>query len=270
MRRAAHQLFDNPKILDDPIALPILGEKAQEQVRLEGRKIWARASRYVRAFMVVRSRLAEDDLAAAVARGACQYVILGAGLDTFAYRNPYDVNLLRVFEVDHPATQRWKRERLAAGKIQIPASVTFAPVDFEKQSLSDGLATAGFDARKITFFSWLGVTPYLTRAALNGTLEFIARMPAGSGVVFDYALPRASMSWFGRLAFDAMARRVAKAGEPFQLFFEPTYLGNELRRFGFIKIEDWDRDKLNERYFKDRTDKLRVGGRLGRVMSASV
>lgn len=270
MRRAAHQLYDNPKILDDPIALPILGEKAQEQVRLEGRKIYARASRYVRAFMVVRSRLAEDGLAAAVERGASQYVILGAGLDTFAYRNPYDADRLRVFEVDHPATQKWKRERLAAGRIQIPASVTFAPVDFEKQSLGDGLAAAGLDRRKVTFFSWLGVTPYLTRAAMNSTLEFIAAMPAGSGVVFDFALPRASLNWFGCLAFDAMARRVAKAGEPFQLFFEPTDLANELQRFGFNKIEDWDKDKLNERYFNDRADKLRVGGRLGRMMSAGV
>lgn len=270
MRRAAHQLFDNPKVLDDPIALPILGEKVQEQVLLEGRKIFARASRYVRAFMVVRSRLAEDELDAAVARGASQYVILGAGLDSFAYRNPYEAGRLRVFEVDHPATQKWKRERLAAGQIQIPASVTFAPVDFERESLNDGLAAAGFDPRKITFFSWLGVTPYLTRAAMNGTLAFIAAMPAGSGVVFDYALPRASLNWLGRLAFDAMARRVAKAGEPFQLFFEPTELANELRRFGFSKVEDWDKDKLNGRYFKDRADKLRVGGRLGRIMTASI
>lgn len=270
MRRASHQLFDNPKILDDPIALPILGQKAQEQVRREGRKIYARASRYVRAFMVVRSRLAEDELAAAVERGASQYVILGAGLDTFAYRNPYDADRLRVFEVDHPATQKWKRERLAEGQIQIPASVTFAPVDFERQSLSDGLSAAGFDRRKVTFFSWLGVTPYLTRAAMDSTLEFIAAMAAGSGVVFDYALPRASLNWFGRLAFDAMSRRVAKAGEPFQLFFEPTELANELQGFGFNKIEDWDKDKLNGRYFKDRADKLRVGGRLGRMMSASI
>lgn len=270
MRRAAHQLFDNPKILDDPIALRILGEKAQEQVGLEGRKIHARASRYLRAFMVARSRLAEDELAAAVAGGASQYVVLGAGLDTFAYRNPFGADRLRVFEVDHPATQKWKRERLAAGKIDIPPSVTFAPVDFEKQSLSDGLAAAGFDRRKVTFFSWLGVTPYLTRAAMNGTLEFIAGMPAGSGVVFDYALPRASLNWFGRLAFDAMARRVAKAGEPFQLFPEPTELTNELRRFGFNKIEDWEKDKLNERYFKDRVDKMRVGGRLGRILCASI
>jgi methyltransferase (TIGR00027 family) len=270
MRRAAHQLFDNPKVLDDPVALSILGEKAQERVRLEGRRIYARASRFVRAFMVVRSRLAEDELAAAVARGATQYVILGAGLDTFAYRNPYDADRLRVFEVDHPATQQWKRERLAAGNIAIPASVTYAPVDFERQSLSDGLAASGFDCRKITFFSWLGVTPYLTRAAMNSTLEFIATMPAGSGVVFDYALPRASLNWFGRLAFDAMARRVAKAGEPFQLFFEPTELAKELRRFGFNQIEDWGKDKLNERYFKDRADKLRVGGRLGRMVSAGI
>ncbi len=270
MRRAAHQLYDNPKVLDDPIAVPILGEKALARVRLEGRKIHTRASRYLRAFMVVRSRFAEDELAAAMARGAGQYVILGAGLDTFAYRNPYDERRLRVFEVDHPATQAWKRERLATAQIPIPVSVTYAPVDFEKQSLWDGLATAEFNTGEITFFSWLGVTPYLTRAAMNGTLEFISAMPAGSGVVFDYALPRASLNWFARLAFDAMARRVAKAGEPFQLFCDPAELVNELRRLGFKKIEDWDKGKLNERYFKDRADQLRVGGRLGRMVSASI
>lgn len=270
MRRAAHQLYDNPKILDDPIALPILGEKAQEQVRLEGRKIYARASRYVRAFMVVRSRLAEDGLAAAVERGASQYVILGAGLDTFAYRNPYDADRLRVFEVDHPATQKWKRERLAAAQIQVPASLRFAPVDFEKQSLKDGLTAAGFDAAKITFFSWLGVTPYLTPAAMNSTLGFIAVMPAGSGVVFDYAVPRESLSWFGRWAFDSLARRVASAGEPFQLFFDPAELVNEVRRLGFRKVEDLGADQLNERYFSGRADKLQVGGKLGRIISANV
>ena len=270
MRRAAHQLFDRPKVLDDPIAVPILGERAQAQIRLEERKIRRRASRYVRAFMVGRSRFAEDTLAEAIGRGASQFVILGAGLDTFAYRNPYDAGRLRVFEVDHPATQKWKRERLAAGQITIPASVTYAPVDFEKQSLKDGLAAAGFNAGEITFFSWLGVTPYLTRGAMSSTLEFISARPQGSGVVFDYALPRASFSWFRRFAFDAMARRVARAGEPFQLFFDPAELVNELRRSGFSKVEDLGADELNERYFKDRADKLRLGGGMGRLMSARV
>lgn len=270
MRRAAHQLYDDPKVLDDPIAVPILGEQALARVRLEGRKIHQRASRFLRAFIVARSRFAEDELAAAMARGAGQYVILGAGLDTFAYRNPHDPGRLRVFEVDHPATQAWKRERLASVPIPIPVSVTYVPVDFEKQSLRDGLAAVEFNAGEITFFSWLGVTPYLTRAAMNGTLEFISAMPAGSGVVFDYAIPRASLNWFARLAFDSMARRVAKAGEPFQLFLDPAELVNELRRLGFTKIEDWDKGKLNERYFKDRADQLRVGGRLGRMVSASI
>ena len=270
MRRAAHQLFDHPKVLDDPIAVPILGEKAQEQIRLEQWKIHRRAARRVRAFMVVRSRFAEDELAKAMGRGASQLVILGAGLDTFAYRNPYDEGRLRVFEVDHPATQNWKRERLAAARIQIPASVTYAPIDFEKQALKDGLAAAGFNAGEITFFSWLGVTPYLTRVAMNSTVEFISAIPKGSGVVFDYALPRASFSWLGRFAFDAMARRVARVGEPFQLFFDPAELVNELRRLGFSKVEDLGADELNERYFKDRADKLRLGGGMGRLMSASL
>jgi len=270
MRRAAHQLFDNPKVLDDPIAVSILGEKAQAQICLEERSSHRRASRYVRAFMVVRSRFAEDTLAHTIGRGASQFVILGAGLDTFAYRHPYDEHRLRVFEVDHPATQEWKRERLAAAQIQVPASVTYAPVDFEKQLLKDGLAAAGFDAGEITFFSWLGVTPYLSPAAMNSTVEFVAAMPKGSGVVFDYALPRASFSWFRRFAFDAMARRVAKAGEPFQLFFDPAELVSELRRLGFNKVEDLGADELNERYFKDRADKLRLGGGMGRLISAVV
>lgn len=129
--------------------MSILGEKAQAQIRLEERKIRRRASRYVRAFMVVRSRFAEDTPAHALGRGASQFVILSAGLDTFAYRNPYDEHRLRVFEVDHRATQKWKRERLATAQIQVPASVTYAPVDFEKQLLKDALAAAGFNAGEI-------------------------------------------------------------------------------------------------------------------------
>jgi methyltransferase (TIGR00027 family) len=171
-------------------------------------------------------------------------------------------------KLDHPATQKWKRERLWAAQIQVPASVTCAPVDYEKQLLNDSLAAAGLNAGEITFFSWLGVTPYLSRAAMNSRVEFIARMPKGSGVVFDYALPRAAFSWFRRFAFDAMARRVAKAGEPFQLFFDPAKLANELRQLGLNKVEDLGAEELNERYFKDRVDKLRLGGGMGRLMSA--
>jgi len=126
MRRAAHQIFDNPKVFDDPIALAILGPGAEERLRSEPRFL-NRLGRAVRASMAARSRYAEDQLARAIESGTRQYVILGAGLDTFAYRNPHPQPDLRVFEVDYPATQEWKRERLAAAGISAPPSLTFAP-----------------------------------------------------------------------------------------------------------------------------------------------
>ena len=261
MRRASHQLVDNPKVLDDPLAVGIVGqESVAEASSLEGS-----FSRFIRAFMAVRSRYAEDQLARAVSLGMRQYVVLGAGLDTFAYRNPYSG--LRVFEVDHPATQAWKRERLATANIPIPSSVTFAPVDFEHQTLAAGLAEAGLH-QEATFFSWLGVVPYLTRDAITSTFRYIAQFPAPTGVAFDYAVPRSSLNLVGKLALDAISARVARAGEPFQTFFDPAELAQELRSIGFGEIEDLDRDVINSRYFANRSDKLRVGGHLGRLMCA--
>jgi methyltransferase (TIGR00027 family) len=270
MRRAAHQLFDNPKVLDDPVALGIIGPNAA--AKLEAGRGAERTSlaQGLRAFMAARSRFAEDALARSIQRGAVQYVILGAGLDTFAYRSPYSESALRVFEVDYPATQEWKRQRLREAGIAIPAPVTFAPVDFEHQTLPEGLRLAGFDSAKATFFSWLGVTMYLTEEAVMSTFAFIASTQAAGGVAFDYALPRASLNWYGRLALDAMMWRVARAGEPFVTFFDSAVLAERLRGMGFRAIEDLGGDELNARYFKDRADKLQVQGRLGRLMSAEI
>jgi methyltransferase (TIGR00027 family) len=267
MRRAAHQIFDDPKVFDDPIALPILGPGAEERLRSEPRFL-NRFGRAVRASMAARSRYAEDQLARAVGRGTRQYVILGAGLDTFAYRNPYVDRGLHVFEVDYPATQEWKRERLAAAGIAIPPSVTFAPVNFEHQTLAEGLERAGFDVAKPAFFSWLGVTMYLARETAMGTFRFVASCGPGSGVTFDYIVPRETLSWTGQLVLRAMSRRVEKAGEPFRTFFAPQELRDELARMRFRTIEDLGGAEINARYFKDRTDGLRVPGVLGRYMTA--
>jgi methyltransferase (TIGR00027 family) len=259
MRRAAHQVLDDPKVLDDPIALPIIGIEnfpAKDSA----------VSRSMRAFMVVRSRYAEDQLAAAVANGVHQYVVLGAGLDTFAYRNPFAQ--LRVFEVDHPATQAWKRERLTASKIAIPPELAFVAVDFEKQKLDMELTATGFQSAEPAFFSWLGVVPYLSREAFEGTLRFIATMPPGSGLAFDFAVERSALSFMERMALDELSRRVASAGEPFQLFFDPRTLAADLRRIGFSQVELLDRAAINARYFAGRPDKLRVRGNLGQLMSA--
>lgn len=270
VRRAAHQVFDHPKVLDDPIAVPIIGPEAASKLDTERLKNGNLFARNFRAFMAVRSRYAEDELARSIARGATQYVILGAGLDTFAYRNPYAESALRVFEVDYPTTQEWKRTRLAAARIAIPASVTFAPVDFERQTLSEGLRDAGFDPAKVTFFSWLGVTMYLTEEAVMSTFSFIVSTPPGGGVVFDYGVPRSSLNWMGRLALDALSRRVAAAGEPFRTFFDPRALADRLRQIGFRAVEDMGSEEINARYFKNRADGLRVGGKIGRLMSAEI
>ena len=265
IRRAAHQLLDQPRVLDDPLALRIIGPEAAEELQTNPKEHHA-FSRAFRAFMAARSRYAEDELTRAVEHGVAQYVVLGAGLDTFAYRNPHPG--LRVFEVDHPATQAWKREQLREAGIAIPQSLTFVPIDFEQQTLADGLARSGLNASAAVFFSWLGVTPYLTREACMTTLSFIARMPAGSGVVFDFAVDPALLNAGQRQALDALSERVARYGEPFQLFFDPEKLQDELKSLGFQRTELLQREQINARYFKDRKDGLLVRGGLGHLMGA--
>jgi methyltransferase (TIGR00027 family) len=266
LRRAAHQVLDHPIVFEDQFALAIVGATPEELRSTP--KSQGRLARAMRAFMAVRSRYAEDGLARAVAGGIWQYVVLGAGLDTFAYRNPFPD--LRVFEVDHPATQAWKRRRLEEGNIAIPASMTFAPVNFESQTLIDGLARAGFDSDQPAFFSWLGVVPYLTRSAAMETFRFVGSRPKGSGVVFDYALPPEALNLVQRLALKALSDRVAAAGEPFQTFFEPSVLMTELRPMGFSAFEDMATEEINARYFSGRSDGLRVSGGIGRLMKAEV
>ena len=252
IRRAAHQLVDRPPVLDDPIAVRLVGSGYRGKMGRASHRV----GRDLRAFAAVRSRYVEDRLAEFVARGGSQYVVLGAGLDTFAYRNPYPG--LRVFEVDFPATQQDKRAMLAEAAITVPGSLTFVPLDLEHHTLAEDLAAAGFDADRPAFFGWLGVIPYLPLETFRATLCTIARLPADSGVGFDYALAPETLSAAGRTAFDALARRVAVAGEPFQLFFTPEELERELRRAGFKRFEQLDYQQLNERYFRDRADGLKL------------
>jgi methyltransferase (TIGR00027 family) len=268
MRRAAHQLYDSPPlVLDDPIAVAILGPHAAELERTPGRNPEYKPRPFsvsLRAFLIARSRYAEDLLAHAVEGGVTQYVLLGAGLDTFAHRNPYPQ--LRVFEVDHPATQEWKRELLHSSDLPSPAGLAYAPVDFERHSLADQLNAAGFDPAAPSFFAWLGVVPYLTRDAFRATLAFISAQPPGSGVVFDYSQPRTALPPREQLAFDSLAARVHLAGESFQLFFTPPHVAFELA--AFFDLEDLGSTEINERYFANRHDGLRVIGSAGRLVSA--
>jgi len=265
LRRAAHQLYDaKPLVLDDPVAVAILGEAYAEELQRTPTKVTRRASAALRAFLVARSRYAEDKLVEAVAEGVAQYVLLGAGLDTFAHRNPH--RKLLVFEVDHPATQQWKRELLAHSRLPVPENLVYAPVDFESQMLAQQLQAAGFDLRAPAFFAWLGVVPYLTFEAFRATIEFIASRGRGSGLVLDYAQPRSALPFFEQLALDSLAARVKLAGEPFQLFFTPTEIASELK--DFYNLEDLGSPELNSMYFANRTDSLQLMGSVGRLLSA--
>ncbi len=268
MRRAAHQLLDDPKVFDDPVALRIIGKENASALQADPCQFETTPlSPYLRAFVAVRSRYAEDELALGIRRGVRQYVILGAGLDTFAYRNPYPEEVLRVFEVDHPSTQTWKRARLEEAGIAPPGILTFAPVDFETQTLEKGLRSAGYDPNQCTFFSWLGVTEYLTPEVVMATLRFIASTPAGSGVVFDYMISPSLLTPAQRSRFDAVSRRVASAGEPWQAYFDPEVLTRDLQAMGFGYVEDLGPKEINARYFKHRKDGLQVGT-LSHIMNA--
>jgi methyltransferase (TIGR00027 family) len=265
--RAAHQILDKPLIFDDPIALRIIGTRTELALRSNPERF--NTHRYLRAFIVFRSRYAEDELARAVMRGTCQYVILGAGLDTFPYRNPYPESSLRVFEVDHPATQSWKRQRLGESGIATPDSLVFVPIDFERQTLADGLKKTGFRAEQPSFFSWLGVVVYLTKPAVMETFKFVASLPVGSEIVFDYSVPPSLLTEKQRSAREAGAKRVATIGEPWITYLDPPSFKSELQEMGFRHVEDLSPEEANERYFKNRADGLRLGG-AGRLMKARV
>jgi methyltransferase (TIGR00027 family) len=270
MQRAAHQLLDDPRVLDDPVALEIIGKEAAAQLAADPRRLDPSPfSSYLRAYLVARSKLAEEELADAVSRGVRQYVILGAGLDTFAYRNPYPKGTLSIYEVDHPSTQVFKRARLAEADIALPAGLTFVPVNFETHSLTDGLAATRCDWRAPVFFSWLGVTQYLTAELVMASLGFVATFPAGSGIVFDYTISPSLMTPLQKTALDAIAGRTAAAGEPWLGFFEPEALTADLGAMGFGDVRDVGPDEINARYFANRTDGLKVGS-ISHVMCARV
>lgn len=242
--RAAHQLLDGGKVFSDPFARTILGDGADGIIAgLSG----SPAHQGMRIFMAARSRFAEDCLGVAVSRGVRQAVVLGAGLDTFALRNPYSELGLRVFEVDHPATQAWKRKRLSDAGLALPASLTFAAVDFESDDLGRVLRGAGFDPDRPAFFIWLGVVPYLGRAAIAATLRYIASIPE-SEVVFDYSEPLENYPPERRAAVVALAAYTAEIGEPWLSHFDPDEIAQELRGYGFGALEDLGMSQMAVRY----------------------
>lgn len=253
--RAIHQMFDDPVIFEDPFAVRIMGPDAETRLREVMTPEIAHMRRFMRALIVARSRMAEDTLAEAVERGVGQYVLLGAGLDTFAYRDPHPG--VKVFEVDYPATQAWKRDQLRVAGIDIPASLTYAPIDFERETLTEGLARAGVDLAAPAVFAWLGVVPYLTRETIFATCRAVAGFPAGSRIVFDYGEPRDRLPEAVRAFAEMRAKAVADMGEPWISFFDPAELAEELKACGLTHIDDYNGPRLNARYFSgERADGL--------------
>ena len=243
-QRAAHQVLDRGSILHDPFAMKILREDEKDVLQFANKHPLASIGRL---FSTARSRIAEDALSDAVERGVRQIVILGAGLDTFALRNPHGALEIRIYEVDHLATQAWKRERLAEAQIELPPSLILVPVDFERDDLGEKLVAAGFQQNSPTFFTWLGVVPYLTQEAIARTLDYISSIP-NSEVVFDYMEPPEAFSEELRQIEKARAEQLAKIGERSDTRFDPAAIAEILRSHGFSDIEDISFQEIASRF----------------------
>lgn len=265
--RAAHQVLERGFVFADPLALPILGPDAEGAVALARERPERRP---LRLFIAMRSRFAEDSAREAIADGVRQILVLGAGLDTFAYRLE-PTREMRVFELDHPATQGEKKRRLAEAQIPEPGHVAYVAHDFERGSMTAALEAAGLDPKIRTFVIWLGVTPYLTAEAVYATLGELARWPGGAEVVFDYANPPDRIKEAEtRTHHQQMAERVAASGEPFRGYFDSDELHARARDLGFSEIEDLDRAALVERYLPGQPAKPPTGpgGHVARMATA--
>ncbi len=255
--RAVHQILDNPKILADPLALRIIGAEAESKLRLNLARFQKPAERAFRAGVMIRNRYAEDELARSVQRGVSQYVILGAGLDTFAYRNPFPH--LRVFEVDHPATQAWKRSCLEKAGIPIPPSVAYVAVDFGQPRMIDALREAGFKSDEVTFVSFIGVLRYLSRETLIAVLTSIASsMRAGTELVVDCGPPPSLRQRLRERADEIIAKGVSNYNGFRPSYFDPVSLMRDLKRVGFADVQLFSPKEMNARYCKGRTDGLQI------------
>jgi methyltransferase (TIGR00027 family) len=253
--RAAHQTLDGASIFRDPFARIMLGSRADAMIETVAADP---TQKNMRIFLAARSRFAEDSLDAAVARGVRQLVILGAGLDTFSLRNPHVALGLKIFEVDHPSTQAWKRERLREANFAVPDSLTFTPMDFSSQSLAEQLVIAGFQPAEPAFFCWLGVVPYLRREDISAIVGYIGSLP-GSEVVFDYAEPLENYATASRANVMAVAARAALRGEPWLSLFAPHALHEILRDRGFGIIEDLGLAEMTERFYGTLKEGITIG-----------
>jgi methyltransferase (TIGR00027 family) len=247
--RALHREEPPPWVLDDHLALGLAGDEGVSIAERLRDELSAEELLTFGRWMAVRARLVEDVVEQAVAAGTRQYAILGAGLDSFAYRRPDMLAQMRVFEVDHPASQAWKRERLAELGVRLPTNLVFAPIDFETETLRAGLLAAGFDFKEGTVFSWIGVTMFLTVAAIEATLETVGACPPESRIVLTYNPPLSTLKDQELAMQTRISRLAGEMGEPFISLFTPAEAEALLRRCGFGEVEHFGREEAIRTYF---------------------
>jgi methyltransferase (TIGR00027 family) len=269
VRRAAHQLLDRPLIFNDPIAVGLVPEASEHEIRnaLEDHRRWE--AMLLRSLFALRSRFAEDRLAEAAARGVRQYVILGAGLDTFPWRQPDFARDMRIFAADRIATLAWTQVRFWERGLPKPANLSFVPVDLEEHQLGECLSEFGFKQETPSFFSVLGVIQYLEHDAVEALLRFASLLRAGSEIVFSFILPDDEIIGDeGDLTIGLVAPAQA-TGEPWKSRLQPRKLVELLSRFGFSDIFHLTPELAQERYFAGRKDGLRAP-RLAQLIAAIV
>jgi methyltransferase (TIGR00027 family) len=268
--RAAHLSWDKPpKIFEDTLAQQLSGCESEAALKAQIDQLDAEVARTtnpdfaltlrrsVTTAVVTRSRYLEDEVDEAVRRGVSQYVILGAGLDSFAYRRTELAKVLHIFEVDHPATQAWKRARLRAAGVELPANLSLVPVDFERESLIDNLRMSGYHTDWPGLFSWLGVTMYLSTDAIFGTLRAVAALAPGTEIIFEYTVPKDLVDEETQKMLAVVLPAAQARGEPQTSFFDPAKLAEQVRKIGFAEVSDFGPDGAEARYFNGRTDGLR-------------
>ncbi|ANC05551.1 hypothetical protein AB688_17980 [Pseudomonas putida] len=265
MARAVHQLLDDPVVFDDPYALEVLPSPVQSMLQKDPFQFNEPVMRSLRAAVVARSRYSEDLLLNSRNMDLRQYVILGAGLDTYALRNE-DESLV-VFEVDLHTTQEQKRK--AIGGLSSGAnSVRYVPCDLRKDALLPRLVENGLEAQQPVFVAWLGVTPYLTREQIVETLKSLAHLPEGSQIVFDYRVSPERLPPIERAIESHAANLFAQMGEPWLSSFDPEEMSALLSSIGFTLRENLDASAINHRYFARRKDGLQATGAGFRLLHA--
>ena len=283
MTRASHLYRDGqPKVFIDEFALPFSGKQTPEdvleamkelhdQVAKESSSEFADALlRLNRANICLRQRYAEDEFQKAIANGVRQFVPLGAGLTSFAYRRTDLASQgVQIFEVDFPATQQWKTHLISELNLYVPKNLHLVPVDFQQDTLAEKLKAAGYRTDEPGFFSWLGVTMYLTDDAVFDTLRYIASGVSGTEVVFQYYLKPSLLSKENRTYLEAYESEARMMDEPWESFYDPTELKGRVAALGFSEVEDFTSAPANERYFSNRSDGLEDAG-LSHHMKATV